>query len=315
MSGEGGTVREMHPEPTVNVCPCWRLSQTWATSCCRVKCSRVRSSNFVRSSITWQLQRKEGGSGQSQSATPGVGWRGRWLAVSCLHAMQLCLWLRGAARFWKSRVAPKLPSTRVDILRYVENMPQGHVFVKIDFTNAFNTLRRDVILRGCRTITCPSYFRTRRFRTAGTAICSSATFSLPVAGVGRSRVTRSDQLYSFAWPSTICCHRCSRRLSSDTWTTCRWGARQAGWRRTSLCWSRAQRSSASHTTDPSVSCRAYRYDSLDSGCSRGDVERSSSGGLGSLRISSTSRQRGRHRAGIQAGGSGDTGQPTASHAG
>ena len=30
--------------------------------------------------------------------------------------------------------------------RYVENMPQGHVFVKIDFTNAFNTLRRDVIL-------------------------------------------------------------------------------------------------------------------------------------------------------------------------
>ena len=30
--------------------------------------------------------------------------------------------------------------------RYVENMPQGHVFVKIDFTNVFNTLRRDVIL-------------------------------------------------------------------------------------------------------------------------------------------------------------------------
>ena len=39
------------------------------------------------------------------------------------------------------------------------------------------------------------------------------------------------------------------------------------------------------------------------------------GGPGSLRISSTSRQRSRHRAGIQAGGSGDTGQPTASHAG
>ena len=30
--------------------------------------------------------------------------------------------------------------------RYVENMPQGHVFVKIDFMNAFNTLRCDVIL-------------------------------------------------------------------------------------------------------------------------------------------------------------------------
>ena len=30
--------------------------------------------------------------------------------------------------------------------RYVENMPHGHVFVKIDFTNAFNTVRRDVIL-------------------------------------------------------------------------------------------------------------------------------------------------------------------------
>ena len=29
---------------------------------------------------------------------------------------------------------------------YIENMPQGHVFVKIDFTNAFNTVRRDVIL-------------------------------------------------------------------------------------------------------------------------------------------------------------------------
>ena len=30
--------------------------------------------------------------------------------------------------------------------RYVEIMPQGHVFVKIDFTNAFNTLRRDVFI-------------------------------------------------------------------------------------------------------------------------------------------------------------------------
>ena len=30
--------------------------------------------------------------------------------------------------------------------RYLLNMPHGHVFLKIDFTNAFNTLRRDVIL-------------------------------------------------------------------------------------------------------------------------------------------------------------------------
>jgi len=30
--------------------------------------------------------------------------------------------------------------------RYVEHMKPGHVLVKVDFTNAFNTIRRDYIL-------------------------------------------------------------------------------------------------------------------------------------------------------------------------
>ena len=30
--------------------------------------------------------------------------------------------------------------------RYVINMPANHVVVKLDFTNAFNTLRRDAML-------------------------------------------------------------------------------------------------------------------------------------------------------------------------
>ena len=30
--------------------------------------------------------------------------------------------------------------------RYLTSLPDGHVFVKVDFTNAFNTIRRDVIL-------------------------------------------------------------------------------------------------------------------------------------------------------------------------
>jgi len=33
-----------------------------------------------------------------------------------------------------------------DTRRYVEHMKPGHVLVKIDFTNAFNTIRRDCIL-------------------------------------------------------------------------------------------------------------------------------------------------------------------------
>ena len=30
--------------------------------------------------------------------------------------------------------------------RYLHNLPKGHVFVKIDFHNAFNTIRRDAVL-------------------------------------------------------------------------------------------------------------------------------------------------------------------------
>ena len=62
-------------------------------------------------SITADCKERRG-SGQSQSATPGVGWRVRWLVISSVPTLQLC-WHRGSL-ILGSRVELKLPSTRVD---------------------------------------------------------------------------------------------------------------------------------------------------------------------------------------------------------
>ena len=94
-------------------------------------------------------------------------------------------------------------------------------------------------------VTCLSCFHMRPHRTARTVTCSSMT-SRCSHRRGRSRRTRSDRFTS-AWPSTSCCHRCSRRLSSAIWTRCRWEVRRAGWQRTSIGWSRARRSLAGLT--------------------------------------------------------------------
>jgi hypothetical protein len=56
-------------------------------------------------------------------------------AASLLAPRQLGFAVRGGAE-------AAVHATR----RYLLNMPDGHVFLKVDFTNAFNTLRRDVIL-------------------------------------------------------------------------------------------------------------------------------------------------------------------------
>ena len=80
---------------------------------------------------------------QSQSATPGVGWRGK-VACRLVSARAAALLAPGQLGLRVTGGTEKLPSTRAR--RYVENMPQDHVFVKIDFTNALNTLWRDVIL-------------------------------------------------------------------------------------------------------------------------------------------------------------------------
>ena len=42
--------------------------------------------------------------------------------------------------------------------RYIEAMPDGHVVVKIDFRNAFNSLRRDLMLRSVAS-TVPGIYR------------------------------------------------------------------------------------------------------------------------------------------------------------
>ena len=42
--------------------------------------------------------------------------------------------------------------------RYIDAMPDGHVVAKIDFNNAFNSLRRDLMLRSIAS-TVPGIYR------------------------------------------------------------------------------------------------------------------------------------------------------------
>ena len=170
-------------------------------------------------------------------------WLVRWLAASACSAHAAALLAPRQAWFWGSRVELKLAIHACR--RYAENMPQGHVFCEDRLHERhFNTLRRYHAFRRLSNVICPgAASATRRLRTAATAICSSRT-SRCSHRRGRSRGTRSDHSTS-AWPSTICCHRCSRRLSSDTWMTSSMGAEGGSMvRRTSVGWSLAQRSSA-----------------------------------------------------------------------
>ena len=108
VSGDGGTSGSA-PRPTVNI-----LLET-TTNLVNLMLSGELP-QFVRATLfggtITAIAKKGGGSGQSQSATPGVGLRVKWLAISCLPTLQLC-WHRGSSALG-SRVALKLLSTRVD---------------------------------------------------------------------------------------------------------------------------------------------------------------------------------------------------------
>ena len=80
---------------------------------------------------------------------------------------------------------------------------RGHVFVIIDFTNAFNTLRRDVILEAVERHIPELLPYASGVVHAGTAICSSRGVFAAVTGGGAAGGPARTALLS-AWPSTIC---------------------------------------------------------------------------------------------------------------
>ena len=107
VSGDGGTSGSA-PRPTVN--PLLEAITDLVNLMLSGEVPQFARATLFGGPIT--AIAKDGGSGQSQSATPGVGWQVRWLVISCLPTLQLC-WHRGSLVLG-SRVELKLPSTRVD---------------------------------------------------------------------------------------------------------------------------------------------------------------------------------------------------------
>ena len=74
--------------------------------------SQFARASLFSGSITALAKKGGGGQADQRSATPGVGWRGRWRVGLCLPALQPC-WRRGSLALG-SRVARKWLSMRVD---------------------------------------------------------------------------------------------------------------------------------------------------------------------------------------------------------
>ena len=197
--------------------------------------------------------------------------------------------------------------------RYVENMPQGHVFVKIDFTNAFQHPAAWRHTQGRRTPhTRAAAIRVsvvqRGQRSAVRGVFAAVTGGGAAGGPARTALLLPGRPRSADIAAVVdCCWLSGRHVDGGRGRQGSGGLHSAGGRR-----SKAR----PHTQPIQVwGRRAHQCDALDSGRARGGASGDSTGGLGSPRISTTGRQRGRLRAVIQAGWSGDTGQPTASHAG
>ena len=177
--------------------PYWRTSQTWSTSCCRVKCRSSFEQPLFGGSIT-AITKKGGG---VRPIAVGYTWRRLTRKVACRLVSA-----RAAALLAPRQLGFGVTSgteAAVHACRwYVENMPQGHVFVKIDVTNAFNTLQRDVILE-----TVERYlhellpYASASF--SGDSDLQFGDFSLQ-SQEGAQQGDPPDRS-TFAWLSTICC--------------------------------------------------------------------------------------------------------------
>ena len=88
------------------------------------------------------IRKKNGG---IRPIAVGYVWRRLTAKIACSHAREVSVTLL-APRQLGFGIAGGAEAAVHAARRYVENMNQGQVFVKIDFKNAFNTLRRDSIL-------------------------------------------------------------------------------------------------------------------------------------------------------------------------
>ena len=127
------------------------------------------------------------------------------------------------------------------------------MFVKIVFwlNVPFNTLRRDVILEAVERH-IPELLPYASASYSGDSDLQFGEFLAARSQEGAQQGTCSGSSTS-AWPSTIC--RDIAAVVDCCWLSGRHvdgGRGKTGWRRTSLGWRRAQRSSASHSTNPSV---------------------------------------------------------------
>ena len=102
--------------------------------------SSVRSTLFGATLLA--IHKKTGG---IRPIAVGYVWRRLTAKVSCCHVKEASATLL-APRQLGFGIAGGAEAAVRAARRYVENMNQGQVFVKIDFKNAFNTLRRDSIL-------------------------------------------------------------------------------------------------------------------------------------------------------------------------
>ena len=64
--------------------------------------------------------------------------------------------------------------------QYLESMPSNHVLLKVDFRNAFNSVRRDKILEAVK-----SSIPTALFRYSEGFVCPSYCFMLSITRVGQ----------------------------------------------------------------------------------------------------------------------------------
>ena len=199
--------------------PYWRPSQTWSASCCRVKC-RSSFEQLCSGAPSRPLQKKEGGQANRRrlhlASADGEGGLPSRVCTRCTAA-QL------APRQFGFGVTGGTEAAVHACRRYVENMPQGHVFVKIDFTNAFNTLRRDVVLEAVESY-LPELLPYASASYSGDSDLQFGDFSLQ-SQEGAQQGDPLGPLYFCLAVHDLLSSLVSRRLSSDTWTTCRWGAR------------------------------------------------------------------------------------------
>ena len=84
--------------------------------------------------------------------------------------------------------------------RYISDLPSGHVFVKVDFTNAFNTIRRDVVLEAVSRHLPELLPYALSAYSAGVSSASASTLCLRRRG--SSKATHLGLFYSASPPMT-----------------------------------------------------------------------------------------------------------------